>query len=146
MKLPGDLRPVYPGDLRPVYAVAGILNALTLGILLVGPPRPLTYYASVTLFALTVGGCYALFTALTLQLLGISGKSGSSRYAIALSLGNAPVSSMTKVDGLGPRFFGQERLPAADMPVSGGVAVLFLLWFWWEHRRVNTSSEISHAG
>ena len=121
-----------PADLRPVYAIAGILNALTLGILLIGPPRPLTYYASVTLFSLTVGGCYALFTALTLQLLGISGKSGSSRYAIALSLGNAPVAYMTAVDGLGARWFGLKGLPAADMVVSGGVAAAFLLWFWWE--------------
>ena len=125
-----------PSDLRPVYAVAGILNALTLGILLLGPPRPFTYYASVTLFSLTVGGCYALFTALTLQLLGISGKSGSSRYAIALSLGNAPVAYMTAVDGLGARWFGLKGLPAADMVVSGGVAALFLVWFWWERRRI----------
>jgi hypothetical protein len=109
--------------------VAGILNALTPGILLVGPSSHLTYYASVTLFALTVGGCCALFTALMLQLLRISGKSGSSRYAIALSLDSAPVSYMTKLDGLGARFFGLKGLPAADMPVSGGVAVLFLLWF-----------------
>lgn len=132
-----------PGDLRPVYAVAGILNALTLGILLIGPPRPLTYYASVTLFSLTVGGCYALFTALTLQLLGISGKSGSSRYAIALSLGNAPVAYMTAVDGLGARWFGLKGLPAADMLVSGGVAVLFLLWFRWEKRRIAGSQPAS---
>ena len=124
-----------PQDLRPVYAFAGLVNAGTLGILCLGHPRPATYYVASTLFMLTVGGCYALFTALALRLLGISGKSGSSRYAIALSLGNAPVFYMTLVDGLGARLFGTKGLPGADMVVSGGVALAFLVWFWWERRR-----------
>lgn len=124
-----------PLDMRPVYAAAGLLNALTLGILLLGAPRPATYIAATALFALTVGACYALFTALVLQLLGISGKSGGSRYAIALSLGNAPIALMTKVDGLGSRFFGLKGLPATDLTVSGTVALLFLGWFWWERRK-----------
>ena len=124
-----------PDDLRPVYALAGLVNAGTLGILCLGHPRPVTYYAAATLFMLTVGGCYALFTALALQLLGISGKSGSSRYAIALSLGNAPVFYMTLVDGQGARLFGVKGLPGADMVVSGGVALAFLAWFWWERQR-----------
>ena len=124
-----------PLDRRPVYAWAAIANALTLGILLVGEPRPLLYYAASVLYSLTVGACYALFTSLVLQLLGVSGKSGGSRYAIALSLGNAPVVYMTKVDGLGAKWFGLKGLPATDMLVSGGIAGLFLLWFWWERRR-----------
>ncbi len=125
-----------PGDMRPVYAWAGIANALTLGILLLGHPRPLTYYAASVLFSLTVGACYALFTGLVLQLLGVSGKSGGSRYAIAISLGNAPVAYMTAVDGLGAKWFGVKGLPGIDMVVSGTVAGLFLVWFWWERRRV----------
>ena len=124
-----------PPDMRPVYAVAGIANALTLGILLLGHPRPITFYLASTLFSLTVGACYALFTGLVLQLLGVSGKSGSSRYAIALSLGNAPVFYMTAVDGLGARWFGLKGLPAIDMVVSGSVAVLFLVYLAWEKRQ-----------
>ena len=76
-----------PADMRPVYAWAGIVNALCLGVMLLGRPSPLLYYAGTGLYSLTVGGCYALFTALVLQLLGVSGKSGGSRYAIAISLG-----------------------------------------------------------
>jgi PAT family beta-lactamase induction signal transducer AmpG len=124
-----------PRDIRPVYAGLGLVNALTLGILLVGHPRPLTYFASVVLYMVSVGSCYGLFTALVLQLLGASGKSGGSRYAIALSLGNAPIFYMVVVDGMGARWFGVKGLPAADMAVSGVAAALALAWFWWERKR-----------
>jgi PAT family beta-lactamase induction signal transducer AmpG len=124
-----------PDDIRPVYAGLGLINAFTLGILLVGHPHPATYFATVVLYMVSVGGCYGLFTALVLQLLGASGKSGGSRYAIALSVGNAPIFYMTVVDGLGARWFGVKGMPAADMVVSGGAAVLALGWFWWERKR-----------
>lgn len=124
-----------PNDLRPAYAWLGLVNASTLGILLVGHPRPLTYFAGVTLYLITVGACYALFTALVLQLLGVSGKSGGSRYSIALSLGNLPIFYMTVVDGLGARWFGAKGEPGIDLAVSGGAGVLALIWFAWERRR-----------
>lgn len=124
-----------PEDIRPVYAGLGLVNALTLGILLVGHPRPVTYLASVVLYMVSVGACYGVFTALVLKLLGASGKSGGSRYAIAVSIGNAPIFYMTVVDGLGARWFGVKGLPGADMVVSGGLAVVALVWFWWERQR-----------
>jgi len=125
-----------PPDLRPVYAWIGLVNASTLGILLLGHPRPVTYFAGVTLYLITVGACYALFTALVLQLLGISGKSGGARYSIALSLGNLPIFYMTVVDGMGARWFGTKGEPGIDLTVSGGTAVLALVWFAWERRRI----------
>jgi len=124
-----------PEDLRAVYTSASLVNALTLGIMLLGPPRPATYFVSVTLYMISVGACYALVVALALQLLGLSGKSGGSRYAIALSLANLPVWYMVEVDGLGARWFGVKGLPGIDMSVSIVTAVGFLGWFWWERKR-----------
>ena len=129
-----------PEDIRPVYAGLGLVNAATLGILLVGHPRPTTYLASVTLYMITIGAAYGVFTALVLRLLGISGKSGGSRYAIAVSLGNLPIFYMTVVDGLGARWFGTKGEPGIDMFVSGLAAMLALAWFYWERRR---SSQIN---
>ncbi len=131
-----------PADLRPAYALLGLINACTLGILLVGHPRPMTYFAGVTFYLITVGACYALFTALVLQLLGVSGKSGGSRYSIALSLGNLPIFYMTVVDGLGARWFGTKGEPGIDLSVSGGAAVLALLWFVWERKRISKAEEV----
>jgi len=124
-----------PDDLRPVYAWLGLGNALTLGILLLGHPRPVTYLASVTLYMITIGACYGVFTALVLKLLGVSGKSGGSRYAIAVSLGNLPIFYMSVVDGLGARWFGTKGEPGIDLAVSGIAAVFALVWFSWERRR-----------
>jgi PAT family beta-lactamase induction signal transducer AmpG len=124
-----------PSDLRPVYAWLGLMNATTLGILLLGHPRPVTYFAGVTLYLITVGACYALFTALVLQLLVVSGKSGGARYSIALSLGNLPIFYMTVVDGLGARWFGTKGEPGIDLVVSGVAALLALTWFVWERRK-----------
>jgi PAT family beta-lactamase induction signal transducer AmpG len=124
-----------PEDIRPVYAGLGLANALTLGILLIGHPRPLTYIASVVLFMVSVGAIYGAYTALVMKLLGASGKSGGSRYAIAQSIGNAPVFYMVVVDGMGARLFGVKGLPGADMVVSGGFAIVALCWFWWERKR-----------
>jgi PAT family beta-lactamase induction signal transducer AmpG len=124
-----------PGDLRPLYAWMGLINAATLGILLVGSPRPVTYFVSVTLYMISVGACYALFTAVVLKLLGFSGKSGGSRYAIALSIDNLPIFYMTIVDGMGARWFGTKGEPGIDMAVSAVGALLALAWFWWERRR-----------
>jgi PAT family beta-lactamase induction signal transducer AmpG len=124
-----------PDDIRPVYAGLGLVNALTLGILLVGHPRPVTYFASVVLYMVSIGAGYGVFTALVLKLLGAAGKSGGGRYAIAVSMGNAPIWYMTLVDGLGARLFGVKGLPGADMVVSGGLAMVALGWFWWERKR-----------
>lgn len=124
-----------PDDIRPVYAGLGLVNALTLGVLLAGHPRPAIYFSSVVLYMVSVGACYGLFTALVLKLIGAPGKSGGSRYAIAVSIGNAPIYYMTLVDGLGARWFGVKGLPGADMAVSGAAAVAALAWFWRERKR-----------
>jgi len=83
------------------YLLTGLANAATLALLSFGPQRPEIYFASTVLFLFTVGAGYALFTAVSLEFLGGSGKSGSARYAIINSLGNLPVAYMSWLDGRG---------------------------------------------
>jgi hypothetical protein len=111
------------------YPVAGLANALAIGILCLGKPRPGTYLVSSILYLLTMGACNALFTALVLQVIGGAGKSGGSRYAIAVSLGSAPCAYMASVDGLGAKWFGTRGLAGIDLVVSGVFAVGFLIWY-----------------
>ena len=123
--------------MRPLYAVAGILNALTLGILLVGPSAAADILCCVGavqpdggwMLCAVYGACAAA-----------AGGFGQERWEPVCDrtfAGNAPVVYMTKIDGLGAKWFGLRGLPATDMVVSaGGVAGLFLVWFWWERRRV----------
>lgn len=111
------------------FSLAGLANAVALGVLALGPLRPGVYFAGTVLFLFTIGVGYALFTAVALEFLGGSGKSGSSRYAIINSLGNVPVSYMSFVDGRGYALWGPRGMPAMDAMLSGAAAMLLLVYF-----------------
>jgi PAT family beta-lactamase induction signal transducer AmpG len=111
------------------YLSVSLINAATLVVLWLGPLRPSTYYAGVTLYLFTVGTCYALFTAVVLEFLGDSGKSGSGRYSIINSLGNVPVLYMLRLDGWGGDKWGARGLSGTEAVVGGVGGALLLAYF-----------------
>ncbi len=115
------------------YLSVCLVNECTLIILWLGPLYPSTYYLSTTLFLFTAGASYALFTAVILEFLGNSGKSGSSRYSIINGLGNLPVAYMAAIDGFGYSRWGTRGMPAADA-VIGIVGGSLLLAHFLMHR------------
>jgi MFS transporter, PAT family, beta-lactamase induction signal transducer AmpG len=117
------------------YLISGLVNAATLAILAIGPLRPAVYFCSTVLYMFSIGVCYAMFTAVALEFLGGSGKSGSSRYAIINSLGNLPVAYMAFVDGRSYAHWGPRAMPAADAIVSAVGATLLLAHFVVSRRR-----------
>jgi PAT family beta-lactamase induction signal transducer AmpG len=117
------------------FLVAGLVNAGTLALLSLGPQRPALYFACTVLFLFTIGAGYALFTAVALEFLGGSGKSGSSRYAIINSLGNIPVVYMGWLDGRGYAHWGPRGMPGIDALVSAAVISLLLAHFIFSRRR-----------
>ena len=115
------------------YVLACFLNAATLIVLWIGPQKPGVYLAGAMLFLFTIGICYALFTAVVLEFLGHSGKSGSSRYSIINSLGNVPVAYMVLVDGKGYARWGARGMTGIDIVLSllgGSVLLLFFLKYY----------------
>ena len=108
------------------YILVCLVNEVTLVVLWLGPLRPSTYFIGTTLYLFTIGTCYAMFTAVVLEFLGNSGKSGSARYSIINSMGDLPPAYMTAMDGLGYGRWGTRGLPAADAVVGllGGAALL----------------------
>jgi PAT family beta-lactamase induction signal transducer AmpG len=119
-------------DIRMAYAVTGLLNAGVLAVFCFGTPRPWMYLVGSGLFMLTVGACWAMYSALVLKIVGAPGRTGCARYAIGVSLANLPVAYMAALDGWGAKWFGPKGLPGMDMAVSGVASLLFLSWFWWE--------------
>jgi PAT family beta-lactamase induction signal transducer AmpG len=111
------------------YLSAGVVNAATLAVLWLGPMTPTTYLLGVTLYLLTVGFAYGLFTAVVLEFLGDSGKSGSGRYSIINSLGNIPVLYMIRLDGWGGDHFGARGLSGTECVVGGIGGALLLSYF-----------------
>ncbi|MGA3130902.1 MAG: MFS transporter [Terracidiphilus sp.] len=116
------------------FLVAGLVNAGTLALLSLGPQRPAIYFASTVLYLFTIGAGYALFTAVALEFLGGSGKSGSSRYAIINSLGNIPVVYMGWLDGRGYARWGPRGMPGMDALVSAIVISILLGHFIFSRR------------
>jgi PAT family beta-lactamase induction signal transducer AmpG len=112
-----------------VYLLVGLVNAATLGVTWLGPLTPLTYYVGVTLYLFTTGAGYAYFTAVLLEFLGQSGKSGSGRYSIINSLGNVPVLYMLRLDGWGGDKWGPRGLSGAEAVVSAAGALVLLAYF-----------------
>ena len=112
-----------------VYLLIGLLNAVALAVTWLGPLRPTTYYLGVTLYLFATGAAYAYFTAVVLEFLGQSGKSGSGRYSIINSLGNVPVLYMIRLDGWGGDKWGPRGLSGADAVVSAAGALILLAYF-----------------
>jgi PAT family beta-lactamase induction signal transducer AmpG len=112
-----------------VYLSLGVINAATLGVLWLGPQTPATYYLGVLLYLFTVGTAYGLFTAVVLEFLGTSGKSGCGRYSIINSLGNIPVLYMIQVDGWGADRWGARGLSGIECVVGGLGGALLLSYF-----------------
>ena len=117
------------------YLLVCLTNALSTAVLWLGPQRPSVYLAGVVLFLFTVGASYALFTAVVLEFLGFSGKSGSSRYAIINSLGNLPVAYMSYLDGRAYTHWGPRGEPGADAAFSAIGGTLLLAYFLFLGRR-----------
>jgi PAT family beta-lactamase induction signal transducer AmpG len=110
-----------------LYMLVAMINCACIAVLWLGPMRPATYYTGVLLYLFTVGACYAMFTAVVLEFLGSSGKSGSSRYSIINSLGNIPVLYMLQVDGWGGDHWGGRGLAGAEAVVGGAGALALLI-------------------
>jgi PAT family beta-lactamase induction signal transducer AmpG len=112
-----------------MYMLVCLVNCAALCVLWLGPLRPSTYFVGVTLYLFTIGTCYSMFTAVLLEFMGHSGKSGSGRYSIINSLGNVPVQYMLLVDGWGGDKWGGRGLAGAEAVVGAVGAVILLAYF-----------------
>lgn len=111
------------------YLCVCLINEATLLVLWLCPASPTTYVIGSTLYLFTIGTCYAMFTAVVLEFLGHSGKSGSGRYSIINSLGNVPVVYMTTIDGHGGKLWGARGLAGTDAVIGALGGTLLLAYF-----------------
>lgn len=122
---------LFPARFRApvVYMIVALVNVAAMSILWLGPLRPMTYYIGVTAYLFTIGSGYAMFTAVVLEFLGSSGKSGSGRYSIINSLGNVPVLYMLQLDGWGGDRWGVRGIAGVECVLGGIGAALLLAYF-----------------
>jgi MFS transporter, PAT family, beta-lactamase induction signal transducer AmpG len=123
------------------YLSVCLFNEALLVILWLGPLSPSTYFIGATLYLFTIGACYALFTAVVLEFLGQSGKSGCGRYSIINSLGNVPVVYMTALDGRGGKLWGARGLAGTDA-VIGAIGATILLTYFLTRKRIEAPAAV----
>jgi PAT family beta-lactamase induction signal transducer AmpG len=123
-----------------MYMIVALVNCATLCVFWLGPLRPSTYYGGVLFYLFTIGTCYAMFTAVLLEFLGASGKSGSGRYSVLNALGNVPVIYMLRVDGWGGDKWGGRGLAGSEA-VVGAVGAVILLAYFLTHKRGGAAVE-----
>jgi PAT family beta-lactamase induction signal transducer AmpG len=136
-----------PARLRAsvAYCLMGTVNALSIAVLGFGPTLPGTYFLGIALYLFTIGTCYALFTAVVLEFMGASGKTGSGRYSIINSLGNVPVLYMIVLDGWGGQKWGPRGVSATE-GVAGVLASVLMLGYFLTHGRTIGAAQAALPG
>ena len=107
-------------DSRVVYASAGLLNGLA-AIALTSADGATGYLVGTILYLVTVGLCWARFTALIVEIVGPDTKDASTIYSALSAAGSIPLAYMTWLDGFGYSKLGTHGLLLTD--ATGNVMV-----------------------
>jgi MFS family permease len=105
-----------------------IVNALFLAAMAFGPMRSWNYLVGTILYFFTTGCCYSIATAVILEFLGASGKSGSGRYSVINGIINIPVLLMISIDGWGAAMWGARGLPAIECVAALATCIPMLIY------------------
>ncbi len=117
-------------DGRAVYASAGLLNGLA-AIVLMSVDGPTGYLIGTILYLITVGLCWARFTALIVEIVGPDTRDASTLYSALSAAGSIPLAYVTWLDGFGYSKFGTHGLLLTDatgnLIVFGVVLAVFIV-------------------
>jgi PAT family beta-lactamase induction signal transducer AmpG len=109
------------------YALSGGLAAIFGLWMAFGSLTPFTYGAGYSGYSIAAGFAYAVYTALLLDVIGDVRHAAAFAYASLNASGNASISYMTWVDGLGYKRWGVRGLMGTDAVANGGFMVVLLL-------------------
>jgi len=109
------------------YALAGGFAAIFGAWLAFGPANSFTYGAGYSGYSIAAGFAYAVYTALLLDVIGKTKNAAAFAYSTLNASGNASISYMTWLDGVGYRHWGARGLMATDAVANGGFMVILLL-------------------
>jgi predicted MFS family arabinose efflux permease len=121
-----------------IYLGSGIAAALCALTAAFVPHTSHSFAVSVLLYNGIAGISYAAFTALALELVGVDNPVASTQMGLFTMVGNAAISYMTWLDGLGYRAYGVKGLLTVDGCASLAAAVP-LCFLVRQHLRRNGS-------
>jgi hypothetical protein len=109
------------------YALAGVLTAIPAAWMALGPLSGFTYGGGYALYSIATGFSYAVYTALLLDIIGKREHAAAFAYSALNASGNASISYMIWLDGLGYKHGGARGLMGMDAAANGIFAVILLL-------------------
>ena len=118
-------------DRGVLYLGGGILAGGCALWMAASPHTPATFTAGVLAYNCVAGVCYAAFTALCLQLVGIRNPTAATQLALFAAASNGAIVYMTWADGQGFRMFGIRGLLMVDGLAAIGAAIPLLLFLRW---------------
>ena len=117
------------------YAVSGVIYGGVSVLIACGPLRPSTLIVGLLASNFVQGICFAAYTGVILQTMGMGGRCHSSRYTILNSVGNLPVVYMVAIEGMVAGHFGTRSIGVFDGALNLGTAALFFAWWVWVRER-----------
>jgi PAT family beta-lactamase induction signal transducer AmpG len=111
-----------------LYMSGGVMAGLSALLIASTPHTQATFTVGVLAYNCIAGVCYAAFSALSLQLVGIRNPTAATQLALFAAAANAAVVYMTWVDGQGFRMFGIRGLFLVDGLAAIGAAIPLLLF------------------
>jgi PAT family beta-lactamase induction signal transducer AmpG len=117
------------------YALSGIIYGSVSLLIACGPLRPSTLIAGLLASNFAQGICFAAYTGVVLQTMGVGGRGHSSRYTILNSIGNMPVVYMVALESLIASHFGARSIGLADGLLNLATAGIFFVWWVWVRAR-----------
>ena len=124
-----------------VYPTAGLMAAVSAGVMLLAPLRPVTYVAGAAAYAFVTGFGYAAFMALALEVLGSETAASGTRFTLFMAASNVPLVYMLRLDGLGHARYGVRGMLAADA-IANAVFGLLLIAILARKRSDRFNTEI----
>jgi MFS family permease len=109
------------------YALAGGLTAVFGVWLGLGSLTPFTYGAGYLGYSLAAGFSYAVYTALLLDVVGKREHAAAFAYSALNASGNAAISYMTWLDGVGYKHWGVRGLMDVDAAANAGVGIVLAI-------------------
>lgn len=112
---------------RIAYATLGIAGAACAAGMALCKLSPVSYACGSMFYCAVAGAGWAVFTALVLDLVGAKNPAAGTWYATFVCIGNAPVSYMEWLDGIGYQHLGARGMLGVDALAGGLFSVVWLI-------------------
>jgi len=106
------------------YVVFGLMQAICLVAMAYTPHTEIMYIIWTSLYAFTLGLCYAAFSAFVYEAIGKG--AAATKYTMLASLSNFPIYYMTFVDGWAQTKYGSNGMLDVEAICAGAGIVIFL--------------------